>query len=187
MLRDALLYILELLSQFFICVVLYIFIYNIFSIIDRKIRPMSMTSSDIMKEMRMGAVIILLTAIVLLSLTIIINIFYKLLIGFYLSSLFLLYLGKNAIFPSKGQKIAENCWVAPFQRDDFIVTLANRCILIRGQHLDRNRADQIILKENSPKWLPPYENDPVSKEDYEYMIGAILKFLKKKEVVVKNS
>lgn len=177
MLKNVLLSILGLLLQFFICVVLYICIYNIFSGIDRKIRPQGINSPDIMREMRIGAGIILLTAIVLFSLTITINIFYKPLLGFYLVSLFLLYLGKNAIYPSKGRKITENCWVAPFQRDDFIVTLSDRSILIRGQHFDKSRYDQVILKESSPKWLPPHENEPVSEEDYTYMLNAVLTFL----------
>lgn len=188
MLKTPLVYISEILLQSFICVVLYICIYNIFSNIDRKIRPLSINSADIIREMRIGAVIILLTALVLLSLTIIINILYKPLPGFYLVSLFLLYLGKNAIFPSKGRKIIENCWVAPFLRDDFIVTLNDRSILIRGENLDRDRPDQVIFKETSPKWLPPHQNEIVSEKDYEYVLNAVLKFLEKskKQGVIKN-
>lgn len=177
MFNNPLAFIVGIVLQSFVCVFLYICIYNIFSRIDRKIRPQGINSPDLLKEMRIGALIILLTAIVLLATAIIINIFYKPLPGFYLVSLFLFYLGKNAIFPSKGRKIAENCWVAPFLRDDFIVTLNNMSILIKGENFERTSSNQVIIREDSPKWLPPHESEPMSKEDYEYILNAVLIFL----------
>lgn len=165
------------------------FFYNIFSRIDRKIRPTSINSPDLLKEMRIYSAFFLFSAIILLSITIAINVYYRPLIGFYLVSSFYLVLGSNAIFPSKGKKIINNCWVAPFQRDDFIVTLNERSILIRGERLRGGNPDQIIYKEASPKWLPPYENEPVSEKDYEFMLQAIIKFLEKikKQGVIRNS
>lgn len=164
--------------QFFWAMILCSFFYNIFSRIDRKIRPQGINSPDLLKEMRIVAAFFLLSAIILLIITIALNVFYKPLIGFYLVSVFYLFLGFNAICPSKGRKIAENCWVAPHEGRNFIVTLNNHAILIRGDWF-RGNPDHVIYKEDSPKWLPPHESEFVSEKDYVYMLKAILKFLDK--------
>jgi hypothetical protein len=170
-----------------LAIVLCSYFYSIFSRIDRKIRPQGINSPDLLKEIRIVSAFFLLSAIILLIITIIINLFYKSLLGFYLVSAFYLFLGFNAICPSKGRKITENCWVAPHEGRHFIVTLKDRAILIRGDWF-RGNSDHMILREQSPKWLPPHEDDSISEQDYEYMLNAILKFLakSKKEGVIKQ-
>lgn len=137
--------------------------------------PISMNPLDILKESKRITIIIILTGITLLSITILINIFFTSLIGFYLTSFFLLFF---AIFPSKGRRITENCWVSPSERDDFLVTLNDRKILIKGERL-RGKPDHAIYADDSPKWLPPYESELVPEKDYVYMLKAILNFLQK--------
>ena len=133
---------------------------------------------EMLKQDKVTSLIHLLTGIVLSSITIIINIFFKPLIGLYLISFFLLIMGSSLFFPPKGRKIGENCYVMIYHIDHFIVTLNNHKIWIKGKRL-RGNPDQIIYKEQSPKWLPPYENEPVPEKDYEYMLNAVLKFLEK--------
>ena len=139
-----------------------------------------------LKQDRHTSIINLMVAIVLLGITAFIHIIYKPFIGFYLVSIVLLLMCSDLIFPHKGRKISDNCYVMPYHFDHFIVTLRGRKIWIKGKRL-RGDPDQIIYREESPKWLPPHENDTVSKEDYEYTLNSILKFLEKikKEGMIK--
>lgn len=180
MLKILLINIFLILLQICLCIALYSFIYNIFSRIYLflKGKPWSTTMPDMLKEDKATSIIVLLTGIVILSITIAINIFYKPLLVFYLISFFLFIMGSSIIFPLKGKKIDENCYVMIYHIDNFIVTLHDHKIFIKGQRL-RGNPDQIIYKEDSPKWLPPHENEPVSEKDYEYMLKAILEFLEK--------
>lgn len=164
--------------QIFIGIVLYSFFYNYFSRIYLKGRQWSTNMPDMLKEDKITSAIHLLTGIVILIIAIIINVLLKPLIGFYVVSVFLLIMGSSLFFPPKGKKISENCYVMPYHIDHFIVTLNDHKIFIRGKYL-RGNPDQIIYKEQSPKWLPPYEKEPVLEQDYEYMLKAILKFLEK--------
>lgn len=135
---------------------------------------------EMLKEDKITSVITLLAAVIILGITIVINILYKPLIGFYLVSCFLLFLESDLIFPCKGKKIADDCYVMRYHKDHFIVTLNNHKIYITGERFSGD-FDQIIYREVSPQWLPPYENEPVSDEDYEYVLNAVLKFLTKKK------
>lgn len=164
--------------QSILCLILGVCIYNFIAQIDKKIRPVDTNTYDALKDNKIASIIFLLTAIIIFSITVITNIFYKPLPGFYFISFFFLIVGLSAIFPSKGRKIAENCWVSISQRDNFLVTLNNHKILITGEMLG-GKPDHVIYKEDSPKWLAPHENEPVSKSDYEYILKAILDFLEK--------
>ncbi len=164
--------------QFCLSIVLYVPFYQIFERIYRKGKPKSFRAPDILIEGKMMDKINLLTGIAMLVVTIIINIFFMLLTGFYLSSILLITMSLHLIVPSKGKKITDNCWVTFSIIGNFIVTLNDHKILIDGERL-RGKYDHVIYKEDSPKWLPPHESDLVSGEDYEYMLQAVLKFLEK--------
>ena len=134
--------------------------------------------SEMLKEDRAISFIVLLEGIILLSVTIIINLFFMPLIGFYFVSFFSLAMGSSFFFPPKGRKISENCYVMIYHIDDFIVTLNDHKLLISGERL-KGKYDHIIYKENMPKWLPPHEEEPVSDKDYKFILDAVLKFLAK--------
>jgi hypothetical protein len=136
---------------------------------------------EMLKEDKVTSVINILVAIIILGITIVVNIFYKPLVGFYLVSCFLLLVGSSVIFPPKGRKIEKNCYVMRYHRDHFIVTLNDHKIYIMGERFVNNSDAQIIFKEDEPRWLPPYESDPVSEKDYDYIFNAILKFLEKQK------
>lgn len=181
MLSVFLQYAFEIFIQFCISMLVCIFFYNIFLRISLKRKQRSTNIPDVMRGDREISAIFLLTAIVFLGITIIVNFLYKPLIGFYLFSFFLFIMGLSAIFPNfkpKGKKIEDNCWVSPFQIDNFVVTLNDHKILIAGERLG-GKPDHVIYKEGSPKWLPPHESELVSEKDYEYMLKAVLKFLDK--------
>jgi hypothetical protein len=179
-------HIVEFFLQLCLGVALGSFFYNFFTKIYLRGRQWSTTMPDMLKEDKATSIIFLLTGVVLLSITIFFNLFYNPFLGCYLISFFVLIIGSSSIFPPKGKKIAENCYVMIYHIHNFIVTLNGHKIFIKGKRL-RGNPDQIIYKEASPKWLPPHENDPVSREDYEYMLKAILKFLRKKKVVIRQA
>lgn len=175
-----LLYIVVIILQFCLSFFLFMPFDMFFEWIYTKGKSKGYKPSDILKEGMFTAKIIFLTGLVMLGVTIIINVYFMPLIGFYLSSFFTIYLGSSAVthkYP-KGRKIFENCWVTSCQIDAFIVTLNDHKILIDGERL-HGKYDHVIYKEASPKWLPPHESDPVSGKDYEYMLQAVLKFLAK--------
>lgn len=142
---------------------------------------------EMLKEDRITSIITLLAAIIVLGITIVINILYKPFIGFYLVSVFLLLLCSDLILSAKGRKISDNCYVMIYHVDHFIVTLNDRKIWIKGKRL-RGDPDQIIYREESPEWLPPHENDPVSNDDYKFALNAIVEFEQKsrRECIIKN-
>jgi len=176
------LHIMGIFIQLCLSIALYVLFYKLFEMICTKGNRQNFDDSDIIKKGKVTGRIILLTGLSILCLTIIINMIYMPLIGFYLSSAFLIYLGKGAFIYPKGKKIYENCWVTPFERDNFIVTLNDHKILIAGERL-RGNPGQVIYAENSSKWLPPHDDDPVSAKDYEFMLKAILAFLKNDGVI----
>lgn len=141
-------------------------------------RQWSSTMPEMLKEDRITSIITLLATIIVLGITIVINILYKPFIGFYLVSIFLLFICSDSIFPPKGRKISDNCYVMIYHIDHFIVTLNGRKIWIKGKRF-RGDPDQIIYREESPKWLPPNENEPVLNDDYEFALNAIVKFEQK--------
>jgi hypothetical protein len=170
--------ILNIVLQFFAAIVLCAIFFNILSRFDRKLRPQGINSTDLLKEIRIVDTFLLLSACVLLIITITVNIFYKPLVGFYLVSALFLFLGSNVIIPAKGRKIADNCWVAPHEGRNFIVTLNDHAILIKGNWI-KGKPEHIIFRDNSPRWLPPHAKELVSSNDYEYILTAIVKYLKK--------
>ncbi|MFH1230490.1 MAG: Imm74 family immunity protein [Planctomycetota bacterium] len=186
MLTILLQYMLGFFLQIILGMTLSYFLYKVFSRIYLNGIPASTSISGMLKEDRLTSAVFLITAIFLLGITIIIHISDKPLFGFYLVSFFFLAIGSAAIFPPKGRKITKNCYVMIFHRDHFIVTLNGHKIYIRGERL-RGNPDQIIYKEQFPKWLPPHESEPVSKQNYEYILNAVLKFLEKikKQGVIK--
>lgn len=177
---NILLNIVVILFEFCLSIVLYVLFYRIFEMMCSKGKLRVYKMSNVLEEEMFTAKIIFLSGLAMLGTTVIINIFFMPIIGFYLSSFFTIYLGSSAAthkYP-KGKKIFGNCWVTSCQRDDFIVTLNDHKILIPGELL-RGKYDHVIYKEASPKWLPPHESDPVLEKDYEYMLNAVLKFLAK--------
>lgn len=154
------------------------FLYNFFLKIFKQRKPRSASMSEMLKEDKAISFIVLIEGIILLSVTIIINLIFKPLIGFYFVSFFSLAMGSSFFFPPKGRKISENCYVMRYHIDDFIVTLNDHKIWIQGNRL-MGKPSQIIYREQAPKWLPPYEREPLSEKDYEYALEAIIKFLKK--------
>lgn len=175
------------LLQIILSISIYAFFYNMFNKIYLKGRQWSSTMPEMLKEDRITSIITLLASLVVLGITIVINILYKPFIGFYLVSIFLLFMCSDLIFPIKGRKISDNCYVMIYHIDHFIVTLNGRKIWIKGKRL-RGDPDQIIYREESPKWLPPHENDSVSNDDYEFALNAIVKFEQKnrRECIIKN-
>lgn len=186
MLIKLLLHILSIFIQIGLSLALSSFFYNFYTKIYLRGRHWSMTMPDMLKEDKITSFIYLLAGLTLLSITIIINIFFRPLITFYVISFFMFIIGSSVIFPPKGRKISQNCYVMPYHKDHFIVTLNDHKIYIKGEYR-RGNPDQIIYKEQLPKWLPPYENELVSEKDYDYMLNAILKFLEKlgKQAVIK--
>lgn len=171
-------YILVIFYQSFLSLIFYVPFYKVFEQICTKGKPISFKAADVLEEIKLTATIILFAGLAFLCVTIVLHIFYGLLPGFYLSSILFLFLGSDAIFPSKGRKITNNCWVTRWHKNDFIVTLNDHKMLISGERLG-GKPGHVIYKENSPKWLPPHENEAVLKEEYEYILNAVLKFLKK--------
>ncbi len=164
--------------QVFLSIFLYTSFGALFDLIFTRRKLKGYKTSEILKEGMLTAKIIFFEGLAMLGVTIIINIYFMPLIGFYLSSFFIIYLGSAAItnkYP-KGKKIFEDCWVISCQRDAFIVTLNDHKILIDGERI-QDKYDHVIYKEGSPKWLPPHESDSVTEKDYEYMLTAVLKFL----------
>lgn len=168
---------LEFLRQLALSLILTIILYEFI----KKIYPREKKNydmSDILKQNKADAIIASIIGGVILCLAIIIHILYKPFYGLYCGSCFLLFLGLAAIFPPKGRKIAEKCWVMRQDRDNFIVTLNDHKILICGELL-MGKPGHVIYKESSPKWLPPHEKEPVLEKDYRFMLEAVLKFLEK--------
>ncbi len=174
--------------QIIISFAFYSFFYNIFTRVYLKRRSWSVTMPEMLKEDRATSIITFLSAVIVLFIAVVINILYKPFVGFYLVSFFLLFTCSDLIFSLKGRKISSNCYVMPYHNDHFIVTLNKHKIYITGERR-RGDPDQIIYREQSPKWLPPYENEPVASEDYEFVFNAIVKFEQKssRECIIKNS
>lgn len=188
MMKILLLQIVIIFLQIILSISMYAFLYNMFSEIYLRGRRWSSAMPEMLKEDRITSIITLLSAVIVLCITIIINILYKPFIGFYLVSIFLLFLCSDLIFPQKGRKISNNCYVMIYHIDHFIVTLNGRKILIKGKRL-RGNPDQIIYREELPKWLAPHENEAVSNDDYKFALNAILKFEQKskRECIIENS
>ncbi len=188
MMKILLFQIIVIFLQIILSISIYAILYNMFSEIYLKGRQWSSTIPGMFKEDKITSIITLLSAIIVLCITIVINILYKPFIGFYLVSIFLLFMCSDLISPPKGRKISNNCYVMIYHIDHFIVTLNSRKILIKGKRL-RGDPDQIIYREKFPKWLPPHENEPMSDDDYVFAFNAILKFEQKskRECIIKNS
>jgi hypothetical protein len=48
----------------------------------------------------------------------------------------------------------------------------------------RGKPDRVIYKEDEPRWLAPYENKPISDEQYQFVLNALVKHFEKLGEVV---
>ncbi len=78
---------------------------------------------------------------------------------------------------TKGVQIGDACYIAPRGRDEFIVEYKGKKIILYAE-MGVN-PDRVIYKSKNKYWLPPFENDNISANDYDYIVNALVRFLKK--------
>ena len=73
-----------------------------------------------------------------------------------------------------GYEIADNCYLVSGGRDGLVVSCGDRKARVYMERL-RGKPDRVIYKDAEPKWLPPYENERISNEQYSFILKALVK------------
>jgi len=73
-----------------------------------------------------------------------------------------------------GYKIDENLYLSAPSKDELVVTYGKRKTKIYMEILS-GKPDRIIYIDKGAKWLPPYENEPMSEQEYQFIIDAIVR------------
>ena len=82
-----------------------------------------------------------------------------------------------------GYKIAENCYLVSGTRDELVVACGDHKVKFYMERL-RGKPDRIIYKGAEKKWIPPHENKPISDEQYQFVLNALVKHFEKLGEVV---
>lgn len=77
-----------------------------------------------------------------------------------------------------GKEIEKGLFVQPESRDTFIASFQDRSMRIYVERLS-GRPNRIVYKNRGKNWLPPHDHELISEEQNEFIINALVNYLKK--------
>ena len=84
-----------------------------------------------------------------------------------------------------GYKISDDCYLCGGSRDYDVVKFKGRKIEIFMER-QPGKPSIFIYPSKDRKWLPPYEDDPISDADYNFIIDVIVKHYEQRGEVVER-
>jgi len=83
----------------------------------------------------------------------------------------------------QGYKIADECYLAGGTRDSDVIRFKDRKIEIFMER-QPGKPSMLIYPSQNRRWLPPHQHDPVSDEDYKFIIGVVVRHYEQRGEVV---
>ena len=83
-----------------------------------------------------------------------------------------------------GYEITDDLYLSSPSKDEFVITDANNRKLKIYFECLAGLPDIVLYKSDNIRYLPPYENEIISEQQYQYIINAVIKHFERLGEVV---